>query len=100
MQVMLILILIDVKYSQKAGFSFEKGLNDQNHSSSGSYHLVKKIPPGKICNSSSTTYRYLENSDFYWLNCFLNGVIVPIYCFQQTLQVIRDTFHIDRCNQN
>ena len=26
---MLILILIDVKYSQKAAFSFEKGLNGQ-----------------------------------------------------------------------
>ena len=43
MQVMLILILIDVKYSQKAVFSFDKGSNGQNHSS-GSYHLVKKNP--------------------------------------------------------
>ena len=33
---MLILILIDVHYSQKTVFSFEKGLNPQNHSSSGS----------------------------------------------------------------
>ena len=39
---MLILILIDVQYSQKAVFSFEKGLNYQNHSSSGFLHLVKK----------------------------------------------------------
>ena len=39
---MLILILIDVQYSQKAVFSFEKGLNGQNHSSSGSHHLVWK----------------------------------------------------------
>ena len=31
-QVMLILILIDLQYSQKAAFSFEKGLNGQNHS--------------------------------------------------------------------
>ena len=31
-QVMLILILINVQYSQNAVFSFEKGLNDQNHS--------------------------------------------------------------------
>ena len=31
---MLILILIDVQYSRKAVFSFEKGLNYQNHSSS------------------------------------------------------------------
>ena len=41
---MLILILIDVQYSQKAVFSFEKGLNPQNHSSSGSLHLVKNSP--------------------------------------------------------
>ena len=41
---MLILILIDVQHSQKAVFSFEKGLNRQNHSSSGSLHPVK-IPP-------------------------------------------------------
>ena len=44
---MLIMVLIDVKYSQKAIFSFEKGSIDQNHSSSGSHHPV--------------IYRYLEN---------------------------------------
>ena len=43
-QIMLILILIDVQYSQNAVFSFEKFLNPQNHSSSGSHHLVKKSP--------------------------------------------------------
>ena len=42
---MLILILIDVQYSQKAVFSFEKGSNGRNHSSSGSHHLIKKILP-------------------------------------------------------
>ena len=42
---MFILILIDVQYSQKAVFSFEKGSNCQNHSSSGSLNLVKKSPP-------------------------------------------------------
>ena len=41
---MLILILIDVQYSQKAVVSFEKGLNGQNHSSSGSHHPVKNSP--------------------------------------------------------
>ena len=51
-QVMLILILIDVQYSQKAVFGFEKGLNCQNHSTSGSLHLVKKSPhPSKISDS-------------------------------------------------
>ena len=43
-QVMLILILIDVQYSQKAIFSFKKGSNHQNHSSSGSFDPVKKFP--------------------------------------------------------
>ena len=49
---MLILILIDVQYSQKAVLSFEKGSNGQNHSSSGSHHPVKKIPPSKISDST------------------------------------------------
>ena len=58
MQVMLILILIDVHYSQKAVFSFEKGSNGQNHSSGS--HLVKNYPPSKISNPP-TPYHYLEN---------------------------------------
>ena len=41
---MVILILIDVQYLQKVVLSFEKDLNDQNHSSSGSRHPIK-IPP-------------------------------------------------------
>ena len=49
---MLILVLIDVQYSQKAIFSFEKGLIGQNHSSSGSHRLVKKSPLSKISDSS------------------------------------------------
>ena len=43
-QVMLILILIDVQYSQNAVFRFEKGSNRQNHSSSGSHYPVKQFP--------------------------------------------------------
>ena len=52
---MLILILIDVHYSQKAAFSFAKGLNCQYHSSLGSLHPVKKSPPSKISNSNPPT---------------------------------------------
>ena len=37
----IILMLIDFQYSQNAVFSFEKLSNRQNHSSSGSHHLVK-----------------------------------------------------------
>ena len=43
-QDMLILILIDVQYSQKAIFSFEKGLNCENYSYPGSHHPVKNLP--------------------------------------------------------
>ena len=57
---MLILILIDVHYSQKDVFSFEKGLNGENHSSSGSHHPLKKIPPAKFL-IPPTPYHYLEN---------------------------------------
>ena len=42
---MLILILINVQYSQKAVFSFQKGSNHKKHSSSGPLHPVKKSPP-------------------------------------------------------
>ena len=41
---MLILILIDVHHSQKAVFGLEKGSNCQNHSPSGSLHLVTPHP--------------------------------------------------------
>ena len=76
---MLIVILSDVQYSQKAVFRFEKGLNGQNQSSSGPHPLVKKSPPhpptppppssSKISDSSplggfsSTPYRYLEKPE-------------------------------------
>ena len=42
---MLIVILIDVQYSHKAVFSFEKGSIGQNHSSSGSHCLLNQPPP-------------------------------------------------------
>ena len=48
---MLILILIKVQYLQKVVFSFEKGSNGQNHSSSGSHHPIKKLSLSKISNS-------------------------------------------------
>ena len=44
-QVMLILMLIDVQYSQKAVFRFGTGSNSQNHSSSGYHYPVKKSLP-------------------------------------------------------
>ena len=69
---MLILILIDVQYSQKAVFSFEKSSNSQNHFSSG--YLPPVNPPShlsKISDSNPplgwifppTPYRYFENPE-------------------------------------
>ena len=61
-QVMLILILIDVQYSQKAILSFEKGSNCQNHFSCGSL-CPAKIPESKILipHQPPDPYCYLEN---------------------------------------
>ena len=41
----MILILIDVQYSQKAVISFQKDSNGQNQSFSGFQHLVEPPPP-------------------------------------------------------
>ena len=49
--VMLILILINVQYLQNVVFSFKKGPNDQNHSSSGSHHPIKKSPLAEFSTS-------------------------------------------------
>ena len=47
-QAMLLLILIDVQYSETTVCNFEKGSNHQNHSSTGSHHPAKKIPPAVL----------------------------------------------------
>ena len=41
---MLILILINAHYLQKAAFSFEQGLNGQNYSPSDLHHSIKNTP--------------------------------------------------------
>ena len=45
---MYMLILLDVQYSRKAVFSFEKVSNGQNHSSLRFPSPVKKFPPAKF----------------------------------------------------
>ena len=65
---MLILILIDVQHSWKAVFSIEKGSNHQNHSSSGSLHLVT-LPPVKFLIPPTgeippTPYHHLQRPEF------------------------------------
>ena len=42
---MLILILIDVQYSQNNDFSFKKGSNEQNHSSLDFHHSLNRVSP-------------------------------------------------------
>ena len=54
------LTLIDFQYLQKVVFSFEKGSNGQNHSSSGTHHTIKKIPPPAKFSIPSTPKHYLE----------------------------------------
>ena len=85
---MLFFILIDVQYSQKVAFSFGKGPNRQNHSSSGSLYRVKKLPPVKfpILPTSLggiylclTPYHYLENP----------ASIVQIFCQLQKAVLLR-----------
>ena len=75
-QVMLILILTDVQYSQNAVFSFEKGSDCQNQFS-GSLHPVKKFLPVKILIlSPPTSYCYLENPDAWG-----KAIFVAVCCF-------------------
>ena len=50
---MLILVLIDIQYLQKAVSSFEKGSKRQNHLPSGSLYPVKKSPPPSTKMSDS-----------------------------------------------
>ena len=64
---MLLLILIDVQYSQKAVFSFKKGLNCQDHSSSGSFHPVNLPPPSKISDSSPPLPPFIPKYDNFRL---------------------------------
>ena len=52
----MILILIDVQYSQKAVISFQKGSNGQNQSFSGFQHLVEKSPPPPPPKNSDFTH--------------------------------------------
>ena len=55
---MLILILIDVHYSQKTVFSFEKGLNPQNHSSSGSLFFPSIWAQRFLCPEAIATVTF------------------------------------------
>ena len=65
---MLILILMNVKYLQDVALSFEKSLNGQNHSSSGSHHPIEKsrpakfpiLPTGVICQPLNTFWKTLS----------------------------------------
>ena len=43
-----IFVLINARYLQEVAFSFEKSPSGQNHSSSGSHHLIKKFIPAKF----------------------------------------------------
>ena len=54
---MIILILIDVQYSQKAVFSFEKGSDGQNYTSFlGPNHPVMLPPAKSVVSLTSSCY--------------------------------------------
>ena len=57
---MLILVLTDIQYLQKAVSSFEKGSKRQNHSSSGSLYPVTP-PPTKMSDSPHPTVENLPS---------------------------------------
>ena len=68
MLLLILIVLINVQYSQKAVFSFEKGLNFQNYSSSVSLHPVKKkiapvkfLIPTPLGPSINWALQYLKN---------------------------------------
>ena len=76
------MILINVQYLQSVVFSFKKGLNGQYqyHSSSGSHHLIKKIPvkfPIPSCYFENPEYRPLG----YSMSNFLEVQIVSFYTY-------------------
>ena len=70
-QVMLILILINVQYLQNVVFSFEKGLNGQNHSSSDFYHLI--FPP----TWEGGGWRFLLFLDAIWTTLMSSAFQTP-----------------------
>ena len=75
---MLIFILIDAQYSQKAVFSFEKSSNRENHSSSGSLHPVKKFPPVKFLIPPQPLIAIWKTPIYKFLwPLFVDGVQLP-----------------------
>ena len=103
-QVKLISIFINVHYLQQVVFSFEKGLNGQYHSSSGSHYLIK-ISPSKISDLHplqggdfpATTKCYLGNSEEYMITTlsltsgkFVMKITRPNL---ETLQILSKVFH-------
>ena len=89
---MLILILIYVQYLQNAFFSFEKGSNCQNHSSSGSHHPVKKFPQQNFwfhllrgnlpppLHTHTQPYHYLENPHhfYFYHQVFIQAILMSV----------------------
>ena len=105
---MLILILIDVHYSQKAVSSFEKGSNCQNYSSSSSLYPVKKSHHSKIPNSlhpllqvgKPCTYTYITyniyNIYIYIIYIYINIYIYIFHYFHIYMKImakIKDIVH-------
>ena len=67
--VLLVLILIDVQYFQNVVFSLEKDSKSQNHSSSGSHHPIKKVPPSKIFHFPPIVEDFTHPWLLFWKPC-------------------------------
>ena len=86
-QIMLILILIYIQYSQKVVFSFENGLNCQNHSSSGSHYPVIKSfrsPPHPLLLFGKPCLVGFEPGTFHFYYALTHSVTFPKAIIPQT----------------
>ena len=86
---MLTLILIDLRYKKNVVFNFEEDSNCQNHSSSDSYNMTKKISQAKFSIFPTGRISLDLNG---WFSNILNCSITPNKDFCGKLANIIITF--------
>ena len=95
---MLILVLIDVQYSQNAVFSFEKDSNCQNHSSTGSHHPVKKSP------HPQQNFQFLPPLTAIWKTLQADISLIQKYSFSESKKFLNKktntAIYTSECNKN
>ena len=102
-QATLILILIDIQYTQNAVFSFEKSSNYQNDSCLGSHHAVEKSPPpSKMSDSNPTPHPhphplllFEKPWNMYYSFTYIQLHFMVFICFQSLFKVsVWDWIHL------